>query len=132
MTLNYNEIVSLLVEINGDGKNFKGLLRQSLSLKAKALIHRLNKIVQDEVKIFDDLKMELFKKYGEEKENKDLEVKPENMDEFQKEWKELLAVEKPINVDTIWTTKLTIDDFEKMETEEFYPTFLKIIENEQI
>ena len=130
MTLNYNEIVNLLVEINGDGKEFKGILAQKLSLKAKALIHRLNKIVQDEVKIFDDLKLELFKKYGEEKEGQ-IEISKENLPDFQKEFNELLAVEKPINVDTIWTTKLTIDDFDKMETDEFYPVFLKIIEDEQ-
>lgn len=130
MTLNYNEIVNLLVEINGDGKEFKGLLNQKLSLKAKALIHRLNKIVQDEVKIFDDLKLELFKKYGEEKDG-NIQVNKENMDEFTKDFNELVAVEKPINLDTIWTTKLTIDDFDKMETDEFYPVFLKIIEDEQ-
>ena len=130
MTLNYNEIVNLLVEINGDRKKFKGILAQKLSLKAKALIHRLNKIVQDEVKIFDELKLELFKKYGEEKEGQ-IEVSKENLPDFQKEFNELLAVEKPINVDTIWTTKLTIDDFDKMETDEFYPVFLKIIEDEQ-
>ena len=127
MTLNYNEIVNLMVEINGDGKEFQGILRQKLSLKAKALIHRLNKIVQDEVKIFDDLKLELFKKYGEEK-DRQIQVSPENLPDFQKEFNELLQVEKPINVDTIWTTKLTIEDFDKLETEEFYPTFLKIIE----
>lgn len=130
MTLNYNEIVNLLVEINGDGKDFKGLLNQKLSLKAKALIHRLNKIVQDEVKIFDDLKLELFKKYGEEKDG-NIQVTKDNMDEFTKDFNELVAVEKPINLDTIWTTKLTIDDFDKMETDEFYPVFLKIIEDEQ-
>lgn len=130
MTLNYNEIVNLLVEINGDGKEFKGLLNQKLSLKAKALIHRLNKIVQDEVKIFDDLKLELFKKYGEEKDG-NIQVTKDNMDEFTKDFNELVAVEKPINLDTIWTTKLTIDDFDKMETDEFYPVFLKIIEDEQ-
>jgi hypothetical protein len=118
MTLTYNEIASLLVEINGDGKDFKGLLKQKLSLKAKALIHRLNKIVQDEVKIFDELRLEVFKKHGDEAEG-NVTIAPE------------LAVEKPIDLSTIWTTKLNLDDVGSIETDEFYPVFLKLIEDEQ-
>ncbi len=130
MTLTYNEIASLLVEINGDGKDFKGLLKQKLSLKAKALIHRLNKIVQDEVKIFDDLRMETFKKHGEEQDGQII-VAPENTSAFQADFNELLAVEKPIDLSTIWTTKLNLDDVGSIETDEFYPVFLKLIEDEQ-
>lgn len=130
MTLTYNEIASLLVEINGDGKDFKGLLKQKLSLKAKALIHRLNKIVQDEVKIFDELRLEVFKKHGDEAEG-NVTIAPENIAAFQADFNELLAVEKPIDLSTIWTTKLSLDDVGSLETDEFYPVFLKIIEDEQ-
>jgi hypothetical protein len=130
MTLTYNEIASLLVEINGDGKDFKGLLKQKLSLKAKALIHRLNKIVQDEVKIFDELRLEVFKKHGDEAEG-NVTIAPENIAAFQAEFNELLAVEKPIDLSTIWTTKLSLDDVGSIETDEFYPVFLKLIEDEQ-
>ena len=126
MNLTYNDIVNLLVEINGDGKEFKGLLKQKLSLKAKASIHRLNKVVQDEVKIFDDLKQEIFKKYGEEK-NGSIIIEKENIDAAQKEYDELLSIEKPIEIGNLWTTKLSIEDID-VETEEFYPTFLKLIE----
>jgi hypothetical protein len=130
MTLTYNEIASLLVEINGDGKDFKGLLKQKLSLKAKALIHRLNKIVQDEVKIFDELRLEVFKKHGDEAEG-NVTIAPENIAAFQADFNELLAVEKPIDLSTIWTTKLSLDDVGSIETDEFYPVFLKLIEDEQ-
>jgi len=130
MTLTYNEITSLLVEINGDGKDFKGLLKQKLSLKAKALIHRLNKIVQDEVKIFDELRLEVFKKHGDEAEG-NVTIAPENIAAFQADFNELLAVEKPIDLSTIWTTKLSLDDVGSIETDEFYPVFLKLIEDEQ-
>jgi hypothetical protein len=130
MTLTYNEIASLLVEINGDGKDFKGLLKQKLSLKAKALIHRLNKIVQDEVKIFDELRLEVFKKHGDEAEG-NVTIAPENIAAFQTDFNELLAVEKPIDLSTIWTTKLSLDDVGSIETDEFYPVFLKLIEDEQ-
>ena len=130
MTLTYNEIASLLVEINGDGKDFKGLLKQKLSLKAKALIHRLNKIVQDEVKIFDELRLEVFKKHGDEADG-NVTIAPENIAAFQADFNELLAVEKPIDLSTIWTTKLSLDDVGSIETDEFYPVFLKLIEDEQ-
>lgn len=130
MILTYNEIASLLVEINGDGKDFKGLLKQKLSLKAKALIHRLNKIVQDEVKIFDELRLEVFKKHGDEAEG-NVTIAPENIAAFQADFNELLAVEKPIDLSTIWTTKLSLDDVGSIETDEFYPVFLKLIEDEQ-
>lgn len=126
MNLTYNDIVNLLVEINGDGKEFKGLLKQKLALKAKASIHRLNKVVQDEVKIFDELKQEIFKKYGEEKDG-GIIIEKENIDAAQKEYDELLSIEKPIEIGNLWTTKLSIEDID-VETEEFYPTFLKLIE----
>lgn len=128
MTLTYNEIVNLAVEINGDGKEFKGLLKQKLSLKAKALIHRLNNIVKDELKIFDELKMEVFKKHGEEKDGS-IVVIPENIEAFQKDFAELTSIEKPIDISSVWTKPLTIDDID-VETEEFYPTILKILEHE--
>lgn len=127
MTLTYNEIANLLVEINGDNATFKGLLKQKLSMKVKVLIHRLNKIVQDEVKIFDELRAELFKKYGNE-EDGNIVVPPANIDEFRKEFNELLSIEKTVELSTVWTTKPTIDDISELETDEFYPVFIKLLD----
>ena len=131
MTLNLNEIVSLFVEINGDGKEFKGLLKQKLSMKVKLLIHRLNNAVKDEMKLYEDLRLELFKKYGDEQKDGHILVAPEKINDFQNEHSELLATEKQIDIATLWTTPLTINDFEQLETDEYYPTFYKLIDNEK-
>lgn len=127
MTLNLDEIVSLFVEINGDGKEFKGLLKQKLSMKVKLLIHRLNNSLKDEMKLYEDLRLELFKKYGEEKEGQIL-VAPEKINDFQNEHAELLSTEKQIDIATLWTSPLTINDFEQLETDEYYPVFYKLID----
>lgn len=131
MTLNLNEIVSLFVEINGDGKDYKGLLKQKLSMKVKLLIHRLNNAVKDEMKLYEDLRLELFKKYGDEQKDGQILVAPEKINDFQNEHSELLATEKQIDIATLWTTPLTINDFDQLETDEYYPTFYKLIDNEK-
>jgi uncharacterized HAD superfamily protein len=127
MKLTYNEIANLAVEINGNGRDFKGILKQKVSMKVKVQIHRLNQIVQDELKIFEELRKELFQKFGEEK-NGTITIPPDKISDFQPEFEELLSMEKEINATTLWTTPLKIDDIEAMETEEFYPTIIKVIE----
>lgn len=128
MKLTYNEIASLIVELNGDGKEFKGLLKQKLTMKVKVMLHRLNNVVQEEMKIFDELRRELFKKHGEEKDGT-ITIPPAKIAEFQPEFSELLDIEKDIELSSLWTTPLTLDDVEALETDEFYPTFIKILES---
>ena len=127
MKLTYNEIANLAVEINGNGRDFKGILKQKVSMKVKVQIHRLNQVVQDELKIFEELRKELFQKFGEEK-NGTITIPPDKIPDFQPDFEELLSMEKEINANTLWTTPLKIDDIEAMETEEFYPTLIKLIE----
>ena len=127
MKLTYNEIANLAVEINGNGRDFKGILKQKVSMKVKVQIHRLNQVVQDELKIFEELRKELFQKFGEEK-NGTITIPPDKIPDFQPDFDELLSMEKEINANTLWTTPLKIDDIEAMETEEFYPTLIKLIE----
>ena len=92
------------------------------------MLHRLNKVVQDELKIFEELRKELFTKWGEEKDGT-IKIPPEKIKDFQPEFEELLSIEKDVNLSTLWTTPLTLDDVEALETDEFYPTFIKIIES---
>ena len=127
MKLTYNEIANLAVEINGNGRDFKGILKQKVSMRVKVQIHRLNQVVQDELKIFEELRKELFQKFGEEKEGT-ITIPPDKIKDFQPEFEELLSMGKEINATTLWTTPLKIDDIEGMETEEFYPTIIKLIE----
>ncbi len=127
MKLTYNEIASLAVEINGNGRELKGILKQKVSMKVKVQIHRLNQVVQDELKIFEELRKELFMRHGEEKDGS-ITIPPEKIKDFQPQFEELLSMENEINATTLWSTPLKIDDIEAMETEEFYPTIIKVIE----
>jgi hypothetical protein len=131
ITLTLSEVVSLFIELNGDGKAFKGLLKQKMGMKQKALLHRLEKVVREEVQTYDNLKKELFEKHGD-KPAKDgsITVPPENIEVFKKELDELMGTEKPIELSTLWTTPLTLTDLESVETDEYYPTIFKILEHE--
>lgn len=131
ITLTLSEIVSLFIELNGDGKAFKGLLKQKMGMKQKALLHRLEKLVRDEMQTYETLRKELFTKHGNEPDkNGSITVPPENIEAFKKELDELMATEKPLSLSTLWTTPLTLTDLESVETDEYYPTIFKILEHE--
>lgn len=136
MKLKLHEIVGLFFELNGitkqknDGSQevvSQGLLKQKASLKVKVYLQRLNKIVSDENKIYEDSKLELFKKYGEEKDGQ-ITLKKENVEDFNKELEELLSAEKDVDVKMLWSTDLTVDNLASIETDETYPIFLKLID----
>ena len=136
MKLKLHEIVGLHYELNGitkqknDGTQevvSQGLLKQKASLKVKVYLQRLNKIVADEVKLYEENRTELFKKYGEEAEGQ-ITLKKENFEEFNKEHEELLTAEKEVDVKMLWSTDLTVDNLAAIETDEVYPIFLKLID----
>jgi hypothetical protein len=96
-------------------------------MKNKLYFQRLNKLVKEEVKIFEDTKKELFEKLGKQKEN-DLVIPDENIEEFNKEYNDLLSAEKNIDVSTLWSSPITPDDLASIETDENYPIFLKLVD----
>lgn len=138
MKLKLHEIIELNFEINGatrqiEGKEvvlLQGLLKQKTSLKVKAYLQRLNKIVQEEVKLYEELKKELYLKYGKENEDGSISLLPENIAEFQKEHEELINAEKDVDVKMIWSTDLTLDNLSSVETDEVYNIFLKLVDSE--
>ena len=137
MNLKLHEVINLYYELNGVTKVenqkeeiiSKGLLKQKISLKNKVYLQRLNKIVSEEVKLYEEAKQELFKKYGEEKDNT-ITISSENLLEFNKEHKELLEAQKEINPSTIWGADLNLASLESIETDEFYPQLISLIDNE--
>jgi|694.fasta_scaffold00112_37 hypothetical protein len=137
MKLKMEEILQLNYELNGmvitkDGVQeelSKGLLKQKTSMKNKLYFQRLNKLVQGEVKIFEDAQKELFKSFGEEKDG-EVVIPTEKIEEFNKEYKEVLASEIEINPSTLWSSNLTIEDLSSIETEEIYPVFMKLVDQE--
>ena len=136
MNLKLHEVISLNYELNGLTKQkgnesetvLQGALKQKTSLKLKVYLQRLNKVVSEELKLYEDAKMELWKKYGEEKEG-NIEISSENIPDFNKELNELLTAEKEINVSELWGADLKLEHLESIETDEYYPALLALIDN---
>lgn len=137
MKLQLHEIVSLHYELNGITKQnqngsveiiSQGLLKQKTNMKIKLYLQRLNQVVEPEFKLYSEAEQELFKKYGEEKDD-NIVVSKEKWPELVKEKEEMLTVEKEIDVKNLWSDDLTIDNVASIETDEIYPVFLKLIDN---
>lgn len=136
MKLKLHEIIGLHYELNGITKQNKdgstdvisnGLLKQKASLKLKVYLQRLNKVVAEEVELYEDSKLELFKKFGDE-ENGQITLKKDFIESFNREHEDLLTAEKEIEVKNLWSTDLNIDTIAAIETDETYPIFLKLID----
>jgi len=129
-----HEVIALYYELNGvtrQGESTEvltqGMLKQKMSLKTKVYLQRLNKVVSEEVKLYEELKTELFKKYGTEKDGM-IEVPAENMPDFNKEHFDLLTAEKEIKVSELWGADLKLEHLESIETDEYYPALLSLID----
>ena len=136
MNLNLKEIISLHYELNGLTKNnqdgqpevvLQGILKQKMSLKAKVYLQRLNKVVADEIKLYEDTRKELFDKYGKQTEN-DIFIENDNIEKFNEEHEEILNAEKTIDVTALWAADLTLDSLSSIETDEYYPVLFKLID----
>jgi hypothetical protein len=136
MKLTLQQVIDLNYELNGlvvktsEGKQIqlsKGILAQKTSMKLKLYLQRLNKVVADEVKLFDDAKKELFEKYAVG-EGEDKKIPEDKIDEADKEHKDLITAEKEIDVVNLWSGNITIETLAEIETEENYPVLLKLID----
>ena len=133
-----HEIVNLYYELNGVTKQGKegsevisqGILKQKTSLKTKVYLQRLNKVVSEEVKLYEDAKKELFEKYGKQ-EGESMFIPAESMEAFNQEHLDLLTAEKDINVSSLWGADLTLEALESIETDEFYPQLFELIDSKK-
>lgn len=135
MNLKLHEVLSLYYELNGVTKQgqetevlTQGMLKQKMSLKTKVYLQRLNKIVSEEVKLYEEAKQELWKKWGDEKDGM-IEIPSEKVADFNKELQDLLTAEKEINVSELWGADLKVEHLESIETDEFYPALFTLIDN---
>ena len=121
--LNLNEIYQLAFEIAGS-ENHKGLLHQPLPLKVKYWLQRLSDNLKSEVASIDEVRNNLIKELGTEKDgNFQIETNSPNFEIFNKQFTELLAEEKEIN-----HAIFTLEQFESLEASEHYSVFLKLID----
>jgi hypothetical protein len=133
-----HEIVNLYYELNGVTKQGKegsevisqGILKQKTSLKTKVYLQRLNKVVSEEVKLYEDAKKELFEKYGTT-EGESTFIPSRRIESFNQEHLDLLTAEKSIEVSTLWGSDLTLEALESIETDEFYPQLFDLIDNKK-
>jgi len=135
MNLKLHEVIALYYELNGVTKQGKetevlsqGMLKQKTSLKTKVYLQRLNKVVSEEVKLYEEAKQELFKKYGDEKEGM-IEIPSDKIADFNKELQDLLTAEKEINVSELWGADLKLEHLENIETDEYYPALFTLIDS---
>lgn len=135
MNLKLHEVLSLYYELNGITKQgqetevlSQGMLKQKMSLKTKVYLQRLNKVVSEEVKLYEEAKQELWKKWGDEKDGM-IEIPADKVSDFNKELQDLLTAEKEINVSELWGADLKVEHLESIETDEFYPALFTLIDN---
>lgn len=135
MNLKLHEVLSLYYELNGVTKQgqeaeviSQGMLKQKMSLKTKVYLQRLNKVVSEEVKLYEEAKQELWKKWGDEKDGI-IEIPSDKVSDFNKELQDLLTAEKEINVSELWGADLKLEHLENIETDEFYPALFTLIDS---
>jgi hypothetical protein len=134
MKLTLSEIVVLFEELNGrllnreTGERSKGILAHKLSIRAKYLLNNeLNKAVAEEVKTYEEARLEIFKELGT-LEGDSYIVAPENQAELIKKIQELEAIEKNIEV-----PKLDVGELFNIETDDYFPILLeKVLAKEKL
>jgi hypothetical protein len=126
MKLTLGEIVVLFEELNGrllnreTGERSKGILSHKLSIRAKYLLNtELNKAVAEEVKSYEEARLEIFKELGKQ-EGESYVVAPENQEELIKKIQELESIEKSIEV-----PKLNVGELFNIETDDYFPILLE-------
>jgi hypothetical protein len=142
MKLTLGEIVALFNELNGQvidqktGERSKGVLSYKLSIRAKHILNNdLNKKIAEDVKAFEESRLELFKELGEQEGDMWI-VKPENQEELFKKIQELESIEKNVEV-----PKINAGELYNIETEDYWPILLdkllakpeaKVVEAEEV
>lgn len=130
MKLTLGQIVQLFNELNGQiinqqtGERSKGVLGHKLSIRAKHILQNdLNKKIMENVKEYEESRLELFKEMisegkGEEKDGMII-INPENQQELIEKIGELESIEKSVEV-----PKINAGELYNIETEDYWPVLL--------
>lgn len=118
MKLKMSEALSLHFELNGieeigeDGKKrviMTGLLRERMSMKLKLYLIRLQRVILEEYKVYQ-------------------EAKALGMNEAEEE--EMMNIERDIDFDQLCNYELSAKLLEEIVSNEIYPIFLKLCDDE--
>ena len=133
MNLKLHQLVTLYYELNGfvssqqNQPNLIGILKQKMSLKTKIYLQRLNNMVSEEFKIYEQAKKELFEKYGNEKDGV-IEIPNNKYLQFNAEHFLILDVEKQIDIKQLWGDDFNIQALIDIETTDCYPVLFSILD----
>ena len=125
MKLTLGEIAVLFEELNGrvnreTGERTKGILSHKLSIRAKYILNNeLNKKLSEEVKHYEEARLEIFKELGKQ-DGENIAVSPEDRPELIKRIQELESIEKDIDV-----PKLNVEELFSIETDDYFPILLE-------
>jgi hypothetical protein len=126
MKFTLGEITVLFEELNGriisreTGERTKGILSHKLSIRAKYILNNeLNKKLSEEVKHYEEARLEIFKELGKQ-EGENFLVSPEDRPELIKRIQELESIEKDIDV-----PKLNVEELFSIETDDYFPILLE-------
>jgi len=126
MKLTLGEITVLFEELNGrminreTGERTKGILSHKLSIRAKYILNNeLNKKLSEEVKHYEEARLEIFKELGKQ-DGENIAVSPEDRPELIKRIQELESIEKDIDV-----PKLNVEELFSIETDDYFPILLE-------
>ena len=92
------------------------LLREDLPIRMSYQLSKLYEIIEKEMSKVETLRQDLVKRYGKEEDNGSIKVTEENLNDFNREFFELMSIPvdsgsyEPISIDTILTYS------ERMET----------------
>ena len=126
MKFTLGEITVLFEELNGrminreTGERTKGILSHKLSIRSKYILNNeLNKKLSEEVKHYEEARLEIFKELGKQ-EGENFLVSPEDRPELIKRIQELESIEKNIDV-----PKLNVEELFSIETDDYFPILLE-------
>ena len=126
MKFTLGEVIVLFEELNGriinreTGERTKGILSHKLSIRAKYILNNeLNKKLSEEVKHYEEARLEIFKELGTQ-EGENISVSPEDQPELIKRIQELESIEKNIDV-----PKLNVEELFSIETDDYFPILLE-------
>lgn len=126
MKFTLGEVIVLFEELNGriinreTGERTKGILSHKLSIRSKYILNNeLNKKLSEEVKHYEEARLEIFKELGKQ-EGENISVSPEDQPELIKRIQELESIEKNIDV-----PKLNVEELFSIETDDYFPILLE-------
>lgn len=101
ISITYNDLTSAMSPRPRGAAPLANLLTEPMRGSASIRMARIARLLEAEYQIFREQHIELIKKHGGENEDGVYQVPPDNQEEFNVEYVEILAIEIEINADPL-------------------------------